>query len=49
VSAVTDINVLILVGLRTASINRELAKVAVDSFSAGDASNPVLSARLQFG
>ena len=27
----TDINVLILVGLRAASINRELAKVAVDS------------------
>ena len=40
----TDINVLIFVGLRAASINRELAKVAVDSFSAGDASNPVLSA-----
>ena len=31
VLSMTDINVLILVGLRAASINRELAKVAVDS------------------
>ena len=30
VSAMTDINVLIIVGLRGASVNRELAKVAAD-------------------
>ena len=31
VSATTDINVLIIVGLRAASVDRELAKVAADS------------------
>jgi hypothetical protein len=30
-SAMTDINVLIIVGLRAASVDRELAKVAADS------------------
>ena len=31
----TDINVLIIVGLRAASVNRELAKVAADSSADG--------------
>ena len=35
VSAMTDINVLIIVGLRAASVNRELAKVAADSSADG--------------
>ena len=35
VSAMTDINVLILVGLRAASVNHELAKVAADSSADG--------------
>src|SRR5882757_9917355 len=35
VSAMTDINVLIIVGLRAASVNRELAKVAVDCSTDG--------------
>ena len=34
-SAVTDINVLIIVGLRAASVDRELAKVAADSSADG--------------
>jgi NAD(P)H-dependent FMN reductase len=39
VSAMTDINVLIIVGLRAASIDRELAKVAADSSTNGIALN----------
>ena len=39
VSAVTDINVLIIVGLRAASVDRELAKVAADSPADGIALN----------
>ena len=39
VSAVTDINVLIIVGLRAPSIDRELAKVAADSPADGIALN----------
>jgi NAD(P)H-dependent FMN reductase len=39
VSAMTDINVLIIVGLRAASVDRELAKVAVDSAADGIALN----------
>jgi NAD(P)H-dependent FMN reductase len=39
VSAMTDINVLIVVGLRAASVNRELAKVAIDSSADGIALN----------
>ncbi|MDT4949470.1 MAG: hypothetical protein QOJ37_2065 [Pseudonocardiales bacterium] len=39
VSATTDINVLIVVGLRAASVNRELAKVAADSSADGIALN----------
>ena len=35
ISAMTDINVLIIVGLRAASVNRELAKVAADSSADG--------------
>ena len=35
----TDINVLIIVGLRAASVNRELAKVAADSSADGIALN----------
>jgi NAD(P)H-dependent FMN reductase len=39
VSAMTNINVLIIVGLRAASINRELAKVATDCSEDGIALN----------
>jgi hypothetical protein len=39
VSAMADINVLIVVGLRAASVNRELAKVAIDSSADGIALN----------
>ena len=39
VSAMTDVNVLIIVGLRAASVNRELAKVAADSSADGIALN----------
>jgi NAD(P)H-dependent FMN reductase len=39
VSVMTDINVLIIVGLRAASVNRELAKVAADSSADGIALN----------
>jgi NAD(P)H-dependent FMN reductase len=39
VSAMTDINVLIVVGLRAASVDRELAKVAIDSSADGIALN----------
>src|SRR5258707_15817161 len=39
VPAVTDINVLIIVGLRAASVNRELAKVAADCSADGIALN----------
>ena len=39
VSAMTDINVLIIVGLRAASVDRELAKVAVESAADGIALN----------
>jgi hypothetical protein len=46
---VTDINVFILVGLRAASVNRELAKVAVDSVQRWRRVESVSSARLQFG
>jgi len=35
----TDVNVLIIVGLRAASVNRELAKVAADSSADGIALN----------
>ena len=35
----TDINVLIIVGLRAASVNRELAEVAADSSADGIALN----------
>jgi NAD(P)H-dependent FMN reductase len=38
-SAMTDINVLIVVGLRAASVNRELAKVVIDSSVDGIALN----------
>ena len=37
VSATTDINVLIIVGLRAASVDREIAKVAADSPADGTA------------
>jgi hypothetical protein len=43
VSAMTDINVLIIVGLRAASVNRELAKVAADCSADGIALNMVES------
>jgi len=39
VSAMTTINVLIIVGLRAASVNRELAEVAADSSADGIAVN----------
>jgi NAD(P)H-dependent FMN reductase len=39
VSAMTDINVLIVVGLRAASVDRELTKVAIDSSADGIALN----------
>jgi len=39
VSAMTHVNVLIIVGLRAASVNRELAKVAADSSADGIALN----------
>src|SRR4029077_11839378 len=39
VSAMTTINVLIIVGLRAASVNRELAEVAADSSADGIALN----------
>ena len=39
VTAMTDINILIVVGLRAASVNRELAKVAIDCSADGIALN----------
>src|SRR6201999_1299531 len=39
VSAMTDINVLVIVGLRSSSVNRELAEVAADGSADGVALN----------